>query len=44
MRLIFVRHGDPDYQNDCLTPKGIEQSKRTAQRLNAEDIKAIYSS
>jgi len=44
MRLIFVRHGDPDYQNDCLTPKGIEQAKRTAQRLSTEDIKAIYSS
>lgn len=23
MRLLFVRHGDPDYVNDTLTEKGI---------------------
>ncbi len=22
MRLIFVRHGEPDYQKDCLTETG----------------------
>ena len=44
MRLIFVRHGEPNYEKDCLTPKGIEQAMKTAQRLQDEDIKAIYSS
>ena len=27
MRLIFIRHGDPDYQKDCLTEKGQLQAK-----------------
>ena len=44
MRLIFVRHGEPDYDNDCLTPNGIEQAKKTAERLHNENIRAVYSS
>ena len=44
MRIIFVRHGEPDYDNDCLTPNGIEQAKKTAVRLREEDITAVYSS
>ena len=44
MRLIFVRHGEPDYDNDCLTENGILQAKMTADRLKDEGISAIYSS
>lgn len=44
MRLIFVRHGEPDYQNDCLTENGHEQAKDTAKRLADEDIKTVYAS
>ena len=44
MRLIFVRHGEPDYQNDCLTANGKVQAKAVVKRLKDEDIKAIYSS
>lgn len=44
MRLIFVRHGEPDYENDCLTENGIIQAKSTAQRLKKEKISAIFSS
>lgn len=44
MRLIFVRHGDPDYQNDCLTDIGRRQATNTATRLHDEKIKAIYAS
>lgn len=44
MRLIFVRHGEPDYANDCLTENGVIQAKATAKRLENENIKAIYSS
>ena len=44
MRLIFVRHGEPDYKNDCLTENGVLQAKATAQRLRQEKISAIYSS
>ena len=44
MRLIFVRHGEPDYENDCLTENGKIQAKSTAERLKKEPIKAIFSS
>lgn len=44
MRLIFVRHGEPDYRNDCLTEKGVIQAMATAERLHDEPIKAIYCS
>ena len=44
MRLIFVRHGEPDYKNDCLTETGRAQAKSTAERLKNEDISVIYSS
>ena len=32
MRIVFVRHGHPDYKNDCLTPLGHEQAKAAAAR------------
>lgn len=30
MRLLFIRHGDPDYEHDTLTGKGIEEAKALA--------------
>ena len=44
MRIIFVRHGEPDYKNDCLTPKGHIQAEVVAKRLANEEIEEIYSS
>ena len=44
MRLIFVRHGEPNYEKDILTQTGREQAQSTAKRLQGEDIKAIYAS
>lgn len=44
MKIIFVRHGHPDYVNDCLTPLGHEQAKQAALRLKDEGISEIYSS
>lgn len=44
MRLIFIRHGEPNYEKDCLTELGHIQAKLVAQRLLQEDIKTIYSS
>ena len=44
MRLIFVRHGEPDYKNDCLKENGIRQAKCTAERLKQEGISAIFAS
>jgi probable phosphoglycerate mutase len=44
MRIIFVRHGHPDYKNDCLTPLGHKQAEAAAKRLAEEKIDAIFSS
>ena len=44
MRLIFVRHGEPDYGNDCLTPNGEKQADLASLRLEREGISEIYAS
>lgn len=44
MRIIFVRHGEPDYEHDCLTETGRRQAEAAAERLAGEGIGAIYSS
>lgn len=40
MKLVFVRHGEPDYEHDSLTPHGVEEAKLLADRivsLNADE-------
>ncbi len=44
MRLLLVRHGDPDYEKDCLTELGVKQAEKVAKRLMEEGIEEIYSS
>ena len=44
MRILILRHGEPDYVKDCRTEKGIEQAKLLAERLAEEDIKGFYVS
>ena len=44
MRIIFVRHGHPDYTHDCLTELGHQHAEAAAQRLSGEKLDAIYSS
>lgn len=44
MRMIFVRHGEPDYRRDCLTEEGKRQAEACARRLVKEGISAIYTS
>ena len=44
MRIIFVRHGEPDYEHDCLTETGRLQAAAAAERLSSEGITTIYSS
>ncbi len=44
MKIVFVRHGHPDYVNDCLTELGHEQAEKAAIRLKDEGIEEIYSS
>ena len=45
MKLLFIRHGEPDYDNDCLTPHGREQAAMLRDRLAAtEHIDAAFAS
>lgn len=44
MRIIFVRHGEPDYEHDCLTETGRRQAAAAAERLDGEGIQAVYAS
>lgn len=44
MKLIFVRHGDPNYELNCLTEVGHRQAELVAPRVAAYAPKAIFSS
>lgn len=45
MRIIFIRHGDPDYQNDALTEKGIREARLLSERVAKwEGISQFYCS
>lgn len=44
MILYYLRHGDPIYNPDSLTPLGQEQAKALAKRLALYGIDEIYSS
>lgn len=44
MRIIFIRHGEPDYEHDTLTETGFKQAQIVAQRLKDENIDEIWSS
>lgn len=44
MRILIIRHGDPDYVNDTLTEKGHREAKLLAEKLGKEWIDYLYSS
>ena len=44
MRILIIRHGDPDYENDTLTEKGHREAKLLAEKLVQEKIDYFYSS
>ena len=44
MKILLIRHADPDYENDSLTELGIEEAKLLAKRLEHERIDHIYVS
>lgn len=44
MRIIFVRHGDPDYKNDSLTEKGIKEAKLLSERIAKWPVTEFYCS
>ena len=44
MRIVFVRHGEPCYENDSLTETGLRQAESAAKRLKEEKIEEIWTS
>ncbi len=44
MKIIIVRHGDPDYQHDCLTGRGRREAELAAERLCRIPVKNYYVS
>lgn len=44
MKLLLIRHGDPDYSIDSLTEKGHIEAELLSRRIAPMDIKAYYMS
>ncbi len=44
MRLLIIRHGDPDYKKDSLTEKGWREAALLADRISELDVAAFYVS
>ena len=44
MKIIFVRHGHPNYKNDCLTELGHLHAEAAAERLSGEKVDRIFAS
>ena len=44
MLLFYIRHGDPIYDPDSLSPLGHKQAERLVERLKDEGITEIHSS
>lgn len=44
MKILIVRHGEPNYAIDSLTEKGWKEAEYLAERLEKLDIKNIYCS
>lgn len=44
MKLLIIRHGDPDYSMDSLTEKGWREAELLAERIAPMEIKAYYVS
>ena len=44
MKLLIIRHGDPDYAADSVTEKGAREVEMLAERLSRLDIHTFYVS
>lgn len=44
MKLVIIRHGDPDYVNDALTEQGKVEAKLLAERMAKVDAKEYFVS
>ena len=44
MLFFYIRHGDPVYEPDSLTPLGQRQAEAVAKRLSVHGLDRIYAS
>ncbi len=44
MKLVIIRHAEPDYEHDSLTPRGIVEANALHDYLKGKRIDKIYSS
>lgn len=44
MKILIIRHGDPDYEHDNLTEKGKMEAELLSERLLGQNITAAYVS
>lgn len=44
MKILIVRHGDPDYEIDSLTKKGWREAELLSERLSKLEVKDFYVS
>ncbi len=44
MRILIIRHGDPDYENDCLTERGKKEAESLSKYLEGQKIDYFYMS
>ncbi len=44
MKLLLIRHGDPDYKADSLTPRGWQEAELLSLRLTKLTVKNFYCS
>lgn len=44
MRLVIIRHGDPDYVHDSLTPQGEVEAALLADRIAKMQVEGFYQS
>lgn len=44
MKLLIIRHGDPDYEHDTLTERGWKEADALAARISKMNVKEFYVS
>ncbi|MCR5640723.1 MAG: phosphoglycerate mutase family protein [Lachnospiraceae bacterium] len=44
MKILLIRHGEPNYELDCLTEQGVQQAELLSRRMANLKIDEIYAS
>ena len=44
MKLLIIRHGDPDYSIDSLTPQGRIEAELLSRKMEKIEVAAFYVS